>query len=178
MISTLTRRMKALLAASAFVLLPCAARAMVYSDSRVLSLAEMDAYGVEISATRGAEAGQGMLVTVSVLPGFGSRTYQSMSYSVLEREPDEDFASTDARKSGIRDTKRWAKEVRGGSTAKVIWAFVLSDQEVPRSYLVVRFNLPPRNGIPVFGSFYFLPRDLRKEASQPSPPPRTSGFRG
>jgi hypothetical protein len=166
-------KLKTLLVAVGLAFAPYAIQAAVYSDSRVLSCAEMAQLGVNIRVGFGAESGYGMQVWVSILPSGEGRVYRSMEYAVLVREPDADFSSTDPVKSGIRDSKDWAKEVRGDSTEKTLWSFRLSEQEIPRTYLVVRFSLPPKNDMRGFGRFYFLPRELRKGANlaaQSTPP--------
>jgi hypothetical protein len=140
-------------------------RAMIYCDSRVLSLSEMRALGIQIETTElpGPSTVRRIAVTVSVFPAAKGNKFLSMSCSVLGKAIADDFASSDARKSGVRDSKQWAKEIRGESAQKPIFTFYVAPDELPNSYLVVRLHLPRQNGIGAMGMYYFLLRDLKKE---------------
>ena len=74
---------------------------------------------------------------------------------------DVDAARADAKKRGFVVVTKWGSEERRETSRALAWTFALPAADVPRSYLLVRLNLPPRNGVPVFGTFYFLLRDLQ-----------------
>jgi hypothetical protein len=163
-------KMKAFATASCLLVFAQSAAAMVYTDSRVVSLAELAREGIRVDLRRPAGLAGRVFVSVEVLAV--DRTFRAMAFSVVDRQLDADFASTDAMKSGIRDAKRWAREERGGSTEKKSMTFALTRAESPRCYVVLKFTLPSREGIPVFGSYYLVVSEAEKEANRlPEPTP-------
>jgi len=140
-------------------------RAMIYCDSRVLSLSQMKALGIQIETTElpGPNTMRRVAAEVSVFPTAKDNKFISMSFSVLGKPIDDDFASSDAKKSAVRDTRQWAKEIRGETAQKPIFTFYVTPDELPNSYLVVRLHLPRKNGIGAMGVYYYLLRDLKKE---------------
>ena len=73
---------------------------------------------------------------------------------VLEKELNADWASSASGKSGARDSKTFSREVRGEYSDRATITFSLSEDEIPRSYLLVEYFLPPTKGIATFGSYY------------------------
>jgi hypothetical protein len=152
----------------AFAIVSCllvsaqSAAAMVYTDSRVVSLAELAREGIRVEVRRPAGLSGRVYVSVEVLAV--DRTFQSMEFSVVDKPLDADFASTDPKKVGIRESKRWAKEERSSSTEKKVMTFPLTRAESSRCYVRLRFTLPPnpKDGLPVFGSYYIIVSDAEK----------------
>jgi hypothetical protein len=157
--------MKTLRIVILLLMLSASMQAMIYSDSRILSLSEMNELGIQIESAElpGPSHLRRIAVTVSVFPVAKGNRFVSTSYSILEKAPDADFASSDGRKSGVRDSKRWAKEIRGETSQKPIFTFNVAPDELPYGYLVVHLTLPRKDGIGVFGLYYFLLRDLKRE---------------
>ncbi|HET7535015.1 MAG TPA: hypothetical protein VFJ90_01075 [Candidatus Didemnitutus sp.] len=147
---------------------------MVYSDSRVLSQSQMEEFGVQVEMVElpGPKDARRIWITVTVRPVGEGKKFRRLGFSVLEKALDADFASTDARKGGIRDTKKWAKEIRGEIIEKSFLRFSVSDAEIPCGYIVVHFDLPKDAGIAVFGTYYLPLAEIKSEANQPSEPTR------
>ncbi len=166
--------MKALVAAIAVCLLPVATQAMVFADTRVLCLAEFEARGISIEAAPALGQTDIYFVRITIRGGDPDVVFQSMEMDVAERNIDSDFTSTDVKKTGIRDSKRWAKIVRNLSTRTNSMSFSIARDEVPRSYIKFNYHLPDRDGIAVFGWFYCLLSDVIHNAEQ-SPQTRSEG---
>lgn len=130
--------------------------AMVFSDSRVLALAELQLQGVQIEVTSlpGPKEAQRHAITVKVMATPKGHTFRWVSFAILEKALDADFASREPKKSGQRDSGIWAKKIRGEASNKPSLVFQVSDLEVPAGYVKVSFSLPKDDGIAVFGDFY------------------------
>ena len=154
--------MKRYFAFALAVAVAVAAQAMVYVESHVLSVAEMQSLGLQLDVHTipGPKSALCSRVVAFVLPNDPSRHFHWISFAVLEKALDADWASSDPKKTGARDSKTWAKEVRGETSAKPTLTFAVSGDEIPRSYLVVEFGLPPRDGIATFGCYYLPLREL------------------
>jgi len=128
----------------------------IYEDSRVLTLSEIQKLGVQIEVNRlpGPANVRRHTVTVMVFLSDQGNSFGSVSYSILEKALDADFASTEPRKCGLRDAKCWAKEIRGQISTKPVFSFKVSDDEIPYGYLKVSLHLPPKEGIGCFGEYY------------------------
>ncbi len=161
------RLLKALLLLAALVLLPRPAPAMVYGDSHIFSRAEMLEHGIEITAQDESGPVRGLAVTVSAARTGGPPRFESFACVILAPGFDAKAAIADARQRGFVVSKKWGKEERSEKSRDLVATFHVGDTEVVRGYLLVRLNLPARNGVPVFGTYYFLLRDLRP----PTPPP-------
>jgi hypothetical protein len=158
--------------AALLLILASTASAMVVLDSRVLSLSGMQELGVEVEVTEapGPKSARKIWITTTVQPLSKDRKFRFLGFSILEKEIDADFASPE--KAGLRDAKRWAKEVRGEVHEKPFLRFSVSEAEIPNGYIVVHYSLPKEAGIGDFGSYYLLLRDLKREAEPPPPPIR------
>jgi hypothetical protein len=161
------------------MILVSTASAMVLGDSRVLSQAVMEELGVQIEVAElpGPKDARRIWITATVRPLDPGRKFRYLGYSILEKKLDADFESTDAKKAGIRDAKKWAKEIRGEISDKSSLRFPISEGEIPYGYIVVHFNLPPKDGIGVFGTYY-LPLRAIERAPKPSPAPTDASNRG
>jgi len=164
------------------LILASTASAMVLSDSRVLSQSQMAELGVQVELAElpGPKETRKIWISAMVRPLGEGRKFLRLGFSILEKVLDADFASTDPRMGGIRDSKNWAKEIRGEASAKPFLRFCVSEGEISCGYIVVRFALPKDAGIPVFGTYYLPLTEIKREAKQmPEPtsgPP--SGGRG
>lgn len=146
--------MKRLIAALAFCLWPAASQAMVVADTRVLSVAELEARGISIEVTPPLGQTDIYSVRINIRGGDTGDVFQSMEMDIAERSIDTDFISTDVKKAGIRDSKRWAKIVRDSSKRKKSLSVTLARGEVPRCYIKFVYRLPVQDGIAVLGWFY------------------------
>ena len=164
--------MKAFGIASLWLLFAQSAVAMIHSDSRVVSLQEIAREGIKVEVRRPVGQADRLFVSVEVLAV--GKTYRSMAFSVLDKPIDADFASTDVKKIAIRDSKRWAREERGSTTEKKSMFFALTKAESLRCYVVLHFWLPPKDGIPVLGTYYLIVSDAEKEANKAPEPTTTS----
>lgn len=158
--------------ATLLLTLASSASAMVFVDSRVVSLSQMEELGVQVEITEvpGPKDARKIWIAATILPLSQEKKFCQVGYSILAKELDADFASTDAKKGGIRDAKKWAKEIRGENSEKPFLKFSVSKAELPNGYIVVHFQLPDDGDIPVFGIYYLPLKDLKEEADQPSQP--------
>ena len=156
--------MKALAIESCLLVFAQSAAAMVHTDSRVVSLSELAREGIRVEVRRPAGLADRVFVSVEVLAV--DRTFQSLEFVVVDRPLDADFASMDPKKVGIRESKRWAKEERTSRIEKKFMTFPLTRAESSRCYVRSRFTLPPnpKDGLPVFGSYYIIVSAAEKEA--------------
>ena len=157
-------QMKALAIVVCLLIFAKSAVAMVHTDSRVVSLSELAREGIRVEVRRPAGLSGRVYVSVEVLAV--DRTFQSMEFSVVDKPLDADFASMDPKKVGIRESKRWAKEERSSRVEKKFMMFPLTRAESFRCYVRLRFTLPPnpKDGLPVFGSYYVIVSEAEKEA--------------
>lgn len=166
-------RMKTIAVLSCLVLFRLTAGAMVCSDSRVVTLEELAREGIELDVRHSGRPTHRIFVAVRVLAL--DKTYQSMAFSVLDRIIDEDFKRNESRTKNLRDVRKWAREVRGSDTKKKTMTFFLSPDEVSRCYVVLNFSLPPKEGLPVFGTYYVLMAETgKKEYRSPEPSTTTA----
>ncbi|MBS0663620.1 MAG: hypothetical protein JSR48_10185 [Verrucomicrobia bacterium] len=145
--------MKLLVALIALVALPGSAHAMVYGDSKILDREGLKAIGVSYLARRGPD---GLKVTVSAEKTGGPPRFESMSCIVLRQAIDAAAVTADAAKRGFVVTTKWGREERRETSRELRWTFAVPVAEVARAYLIVRLNLPPKEGVPVFGTYYLL----------------------
>jgi hypothetical protein len=131
------------------------ADAVVYHESRVLTLSEMQKLGfqVEVNTLPGPKDFRRHIITVVATPTEDGVTVKWVSFSILEKALDADF-----EKSWKKDAAIWAKIDRGAQTEKPFLTFNVSDQELPFGYLLVTCSLPPE---PVSQmrdwGYYYLP---------------------
>ena len=139
------------------------ASAMVVGDSRVLSQADLKDLGVQVEATEfpGPQGVRKIWITATFLPWDLAKQFRSLGYAILEKPLDADFATTDPRKAGIRDAKKWAREIRGAISEQPLIRFNVFENELPCGYIVVHLVLPHEAGIPVFGTYYLPLKDIR-----------------
>lgn len=133
-------------------------------DSRISNLAELQQLGIqmEMQELPGPRHVRRIHFSAAVIAAGSDFSFRSMGFSVLERELDEEFSSKEAKVVGLRDAKRWAKEVRGASTEKRSLTFSVAEDELPNVYFVVQFNLPKAHEADI-GVYYLLLKPLRDE---------------
>lgn len=134
-------------------LVPLAAQAMVYGDSKILDREGLKEIGVVYLAKRGPD---GLTITVSAEKTGGPPRFESMSCIVLRQPIDAAAVVADAAKRGFVVTTKWGREERRENSRELRWTFTVPPDEVPRAYLIVRLNLPAKEGVPVFGAYYLL----------------------
>ncbi len=145
--------MRLLAALIPMLLLPLAARAMVYGDSKILDREGLKEIGVAYSAKHGPD---GLTVTVVADRTGGPPRFESMSCIVLRQPIDAAAVLADATRRGFVVTTKWGREERRETSRDLHWTFTVASDEVARAYLIVRLNLPPKEGVPVFGTYYLL----------------------
>ena len=149
------------------------ARAVVLQESKVLSFADLQKLGVqvEVGPLPGPVGTRKIRIAVHVAPGGKVRTLRSLGFSVLDKVPDADFSSAEPKKAAKRDAKAYAKETRSGSTTQSSFNFTVSDAELPRTYLLVQFDLPPEKGKPVVAGYYVVFTTVTVDTKHTEVPP-------
>ena len=143
-----------LLSALLLLCLATLSSAGVIVESRVLALAEMQKLGVEIevSSLPGPREAPRHAITVRVMTADPLDRFLWISFSILARALDADFAAVG--NAGKRDSATWAKPVRSEASNKPSLSFRVSDAEVPFGYVKLNLSRSPKDGTYDLGDYY------------------------
>jgi hypothetical protein len=166
--------MKLLYTFALLFMISLSAHAVVYHESRVLTLAEMQKLGfqVEVNTLPGPKDARRHKITVFAMPTEDGVAVKWVSFSILEKALDADFENP--KNSWKRDAAIWAKKIRGEQTDKQFFTFFVSDQELSFGYLLVTCSLPPPPEVKLRDwGYYYLPLSKLIECPK-SPTSRTT----
>jgi hypothetical protein len=142
----------------------------VMHDVRRASLNELKALGIHISIIDGEIGTRGLHVLIANY-SCSPRDMLGVSMAVFECELDPTVVANDPY-SWMTSSQPPMRIVRRAGSKSGPWIFVFSESELPRACLRIGMNLPEKDGMRVFGTFYLLASDLPNRANkslQPTP---------
>jgi hypothetical protein len=144
----------------------------VIHEVRRVSLKELDSFGIHVSIVEREIAAPGLQVLIAN-HSCSPRDMLGVSMAVFESELDPAAVAHDPD-SWMTSSRPPMRVVRRESSKAGPWIFVFSESELPKACLRIGMNLPEKDGMRVFGTFYLLASDLPNRANKSLQPTATA----